>query len=94
MVVARNKLVHFKEGIHTVGSDLTRFQSQLRNFVGGTSFQPHPFTSPGNRFYPEQFFGYAGCLWAWRTADALAQEFHGRLGIDPAYQPNRSSLTL
>ncbi|MFF2298491.1 hypothetical protein [Arthrobacter sp. NPDC058127] len=94
LVGVRNKLIHFKEGPHEVGSELRTFERNLRSFLGGTHFQPHPFTSAGNPLFPDQLFGYAGCRWAWRTADAFAQEFHKRLGIEAAYQPFRSTLTL
>lgn len=93
LIDTRNKLVHYKGEIFEVGSTQKGFgfiQAQL----GGSSFLPHPFTSSGNSFYPDQFFGYAGCRWAWRTADAFVQEFHKRLGVDAAYQSKRPSLTL
>ncbi|MFC1403555.1 MULTISPECIES: hypothetical protein [Streptacidiphilus] len=94
LVEARNKLIHFKEGAHEVGRDLRSFEKGLHESLGGTSFRPHPFTSAGNSFYPDQFFGYAGCRWAWKAADSFAQEFHRQLGVDPAYQASRASLTL
>ncbi|WP_415853599.1 hypothetical protein [Sinomonas sp. G460-2] len=94
LVGVRNKLIHFKEGAHEVGSELRAFERQLRSYLGGTSFQPHPFTSAGNPLFPDQLFGYAGCRWAWRTADAFAQEFHKQLGVEAPYQPFRSALTL
>jgi hypothetical protein len=94
LVDARNKLIHFKEEAREIGRDLRTFEQGLRDCLGGTRFHPHPFTSAGNPFYPDQFFGYAGCRWAWQSADAFAQEFHRRLGVAPAYQASRASLSL
>lgn len=93
LIEARNKLIHYKQGLFEAGS-AQKGVAQLQAQLGGNSFQPHPFTSDANAFYPDQFFGYAGCRWAWRTADAFVQEFHKRLGIEAAYEQFRSSLRL
>lgn len=93
LIDARNKLIHYKQGLHEAGVEQKGFGG-LQAHLGGRSFQPHPFTSSANAFYPDQFFSYAGCRWAWATADAFAQRFHERLGIEAAYQPFRAALTL
>ena len=93
LIDARNKLIHYKQGLYEGGTEQKGF-GQLKALLGGSSFLPHPFTSGSNPLYPDQFFGYAGCRWAWQTADAFAQEFHRQLGIEAAYEKFRPDLKL
>jgi hypothetical protein len=94
LVKARNELVHAKQGEHEVGRELVKLESALKENLGGKKFVCHPYTSEGNSFFPDQFLGFAGCRWAWESADAFAQEFRALLGVDPAYQPFRQKLAF
>ncbi|MFF4205558.1 hypothetical protein ACFYZ8_33475 [Streptomyces sp. NPDC001668] len=94
----RNALVHYTprlrpaDGAESGGADdTTRLVTQLRQ----RGFEPNVFyADSGNPYFPQKCLGHGCTTWAWKTALALADAFHTRLGITPVYEDARAAGRL
>jgi len=87
VVTLRNELVHYKPRWRSGGGE-DDTEKRLRG-LKSKGFAPNPYTSPGNPFFPDKCLGHGCTSWAWRSVLAFADEFFGRLGVEPVYEHHR-----
>jgi hypothetical protein len=94
LVKLRNALVHYKPRWRPGGSEAftSAEESKLTKALAEKKFAPHPFTGPGNPFFPDQCLGHACTAWAWQSALSFSDEFFARVGVPPPYAHLRSEL--
>lgn len=96
VVRLRNELIHYKPRWRGGGEDENLSSDAFRGaqalFEKG--FSIHPFTTSGNPFFPDRCLGYDCASWAWKTVDAFAIEFFGRIGIESLHDRFRIDLRL
>jgi hypothetical protein len=93
LVSLRNELVHYKPRFREVTSEFSD-SAKWAKALFQKHFSLNPFTGSGNAFFPDKCLGYGCTVWAWNAALSFADEFYARVGVRPAYDTMRSSLTL
>lgn len=81
VVKLRNELVHYKP--KTLGGDLEHpLAGELQNKFEGNALM----TGSGNPWFPGKCLGHGCAEWAVRSVIAFADDFFGRIGVQPNYQ--------
>jgi hypothetical protein len=81
VVRLRNELVHYKP--RSLGGDA---EHTLARQLGGKFADNALMAGSGNPWFPDKCLGHGCADWSVRSVVALADNFFGRIGVDPNYQ--------